>query len=262
MLKVEPIRAFADNYIWVIRGSADPTRVAIVDPGDAAPVVSGLEERGLHLTCILITHHHPDHVGGIPDLLSRFSVPVYGPARETIPGITHKLGEGDRVTLAEMGLEFRILDVPGHTAGHIAYVGHGAVFCGDTLFSAGCGRLFEGTPEQMANSLDKLAKLDPQTRVYCTHEYTLSNLRFAQAVEPGNSALAAYSAECQAKRACDESTIPSTIALEHSVNPFLRCATQSVKQAAEAHVGHALDSSVAIFAAVRAWKDGFKPTPP
>jgi hydroxyacylglutathione hydrolase len=171
------------------------------------------------------------------------------------------LTEGDVVELETLGLRFEVLDVPGHTAGHIAYVGHGAVFCGDTLFSAGCGRLFEGTAEQMSASLAKLSRLDGATLVYCTHEYTLSNLRFAAAVEPNNRALSDYRRLCEEKRAHDEPTVPSTIALEHSVNPFLRCADETVKQAAEAHVGHALDSTVAVFAAVRSWKDNFKPAP-
>src|SRR5574339_1138134 len=197
MLHVSPIKAFSDNYIWLIHGLTDAKKVAAVDPGDAAPVGRHLDAHGLRLSAILITHHHPDHIGGVESLLARYPVPVYGPARENIPGYPQPLRDGDRVSLADMGMTFGVLDVPGHTAGHIAYVGHGALFCGDTLFSAGCGRLFEGTPEQMSRSLEKLAKLAPETRVYCTHEYTLANLRVAQAVEPDNLDIAAYLARCQ-----------------------------------------------------------------
>jgi hydroxyacylglutathione hydrolase len=206
----------------------------------------------------LLTHHHADHVGGVEQLVAEFKVPVYGPANETIPGQPQKLRGGDRVALPLLGLQFDVLDIPGHTAGHIAYVGHGSLFCGDTLFSAGCGRLFEGTAEQMHASLSKIGGLDPATRVFCGHEYTLANLRFAQAVEPNNQAVQSYFQDCRDKQQRTEPTLPSTLELEHKVNPFLRCHTQSVKQAAEQHVGRALDSHVAVFAAVRAWKDGFR----
>jgi hydroxyacylglutathione hydrolase len=259
MLHVTPIKAFSDNYIWLVHGLLDPTFVAVVDPGDAAPVQRFLLEHHLQLAAILITHHHADHVGGVDALLSNRSIPVFGPANEKVPGSPERLKEGDRVDVPRLGLRFSILDVPGHTAGHIAYVGHGAVFCGDTLFSAGCGRLFEGTAEQMSSSLSKLATLEPNTLVYCAHEYTVSNLRFATAVEPGNLDLAAYLQQCLSKRQRDEPTVPSTLALEHSVNPFLRCTTDTVKHAAEAHVGHTLDSNVSVFAAIRAWKDTFRP---
>jgi hydroxyacylglutathione hydrolase len=258
MLQVSPIKAFSDNYIWLIRGLTDPTLAAVVDPGDAAPVAQHLGTQGLKLAAILITHHHQDHIGGVSELLARHPVPVFGPALERVPGDPALLQEGDRVALPGMGIVFDVLDVPGHTAGHIAYHGHGALFCGDTLFSAGCGRLFEGTPEQMCGSLAKLASLDGATRVYCTHEYTVSNLRFAQAVEPTNPDIASYLAACRARLDRTEPTLPSTLDLEHKVNPFLRCHFQTVKQAAEAHAGHALDSTVAVFAAIRRWKDGFR----
>jgi len=261
MLQVTPLPAFTDNYIWMIHAPLDSRTVVVVDPGEAEPVERALRERQLQLGAILITHHHADHIGGVERLLSRHPVPIFGPAREAIPGSPRTLVEGDRVELDALGLSFGVLDVPGHTSGHIAFVGHGAVFCGDTLFSGGCGRLFEGTAEQMSVSLAKLARLDGATLVYCTHEYTLSNLRFGAAVEPNNAALAAYRQSCEAKRVADLPTVPSTIALEHSVNPFLRCTIETVKQAAEAHVGHALDSTVAVFAAVRAWKDNFKAAP-
>ncbi len=259
MLHVTPIKAFSDNYIWLIRGLLNPKHVAVVDPGDEAPVQHFLREQQLQLAAILTTHHHADHVGGVAELLHEHPVPLFGPANEHIPGNPQRLKDGDQIELASLGLKFKVLDVPGHTAGHIAYYGHGAVFCGDTLFSAGCGRLFEGTAEQMSVSLSKLAALDVNTWVYCAHEYTVSNLRFAQAVEPGNQNVAAHLRQCQSQRERDEPTVPSTLALEHSVNPFLRCTADTVKQAAEAHVGHALDSTVAVFAAIRTWKDTFRP---
>jgi hydroxyacylglutathione hydrolase len=258
MLSVSPIRAFSDNYIWLIRGLLDPGLAAVVDPGDAAPVRRTLREQNLKLDTILITHHHPDHVGGVSQLVDEYSPQVFGPANETIPGSPTKLREGDVTTLPKLGMQFRVLDVPGHTSGHIAYVGHGAVFCGDTLFSGGCGRLFEGTAEQMHRSLSKLSSLPADTLVYCTHEYTLSNLKFAAAVEPANSDLAAYTERCRQLRAQDRETLPSNIGLEHTVNPFLRSALQSVKCSAEAHTGRTLQSDIEVFAAVRAWKDGFK----
>lgn len=258
MLQVTPVRAFKDNYIWLIHAPRDPGRVVAVDPGDARPVERALAERELTLSGLLITHHHADHVGGVADLLQGRSLPVFGPAGERIPAKPTPLREGDRVDLAELGLSFEVLDVPGHTAGHIAYVGHGALFCGDTLFSGGCGRLFEGTPEQMSASLAKLAQLPPQTLVYCAHEYTLSNLQFALAVEPDNDALSEYFEECRAKRARDEATVPSSIRRERNVNPFLRCDRQTVRQAAEAHAARRLPNQTEVFAVIRQWKDGFR----
>jgi hydroxyacylglutathione hydrolase len=249
--------AFEDNYIWLIRGRS-PERVAIVDPGDAEPVLAAIEKHDLEPTVILCTHHHGDHVGGVEDILKHHSVPVYGPARERIPAVNYRLSEGDRVNLPELGLEFDVLDVPGHTAGHIAYYGAGMLFCGDTLFSAGCGRLFEGTAAQMHASLAKLAALPDTTAMYCAHEYTQSNLRFALAVEPGNPDTLAYLEQVRARRAENLPTLPSTLALERHVNPFLRTGQDSVRRAAEKHSGHALNSDVDVFAEVRRWKDGFR----
>jgi len=259
MLQVTPVRAFTDNYIWLIHSPQDASRVVVVDPGDAKPVERTLASRNLTLSGVLITHHHGDHVGGVEELLqNRRSIPVYGPATEVIPGNPQRLSEGDRALFPDLGLAFDVLDVPGHTAGHIAYVGHGAVFCGDTLFSAGCGRLFEGTAEQMHDSLSKLAALPAETLVYCAHEYTLSNLKFGQAVEPDNQAAASYLSHCRELRARDEATIPTDIRRERNVNPFLRCDDQSVKQAAEAHAGRRLPSQPEVFAVIRQWKDSFR----
>lgn len=257
MLQVTPVRAFTDNYIWLIHSPLDARRVVVVDPGDAAPVQQKLAADGLELSGILLTHHHADHVGGVAELLRARPVKCFGPAAETVPGNPMKLREGDAARLDSLGLSFEVLDVPGHTAGHIAYVGHGAVFCGDTLFSAGCGRLFEGTAEQMAASLAKFAALPEQTRVYCAHEYTVSNLKFGLAVEPDNTDSATYLEECLGRRARNESTLPSDIRRERNINPFLRCNRQSVKQAAEARAGRGLNP-VEVFAVIRQWKDGYK----
>jgi hydroxyacylglutathione hydrolase len=257
MTTIIPIPAFTDNYIWLI---GDGRHAAVVDLGDAAPVFAHLARHGLELCAILTTHHHNDHVGGNRALLERFDVPVFGPAGESIPGRTQALREGDSFTVPSLGLALSVLDIPGHTAGHIALVGGSEplVFCGDTLFAAGCGRLFEGTPAQMWQSLGKLAALPPATRVYCGHEYTLANLRFAQAVEPDNPQLAARVARDGAVRARGEPTVPSTIADERATNPFLRAAVPAVRAAAEAHAGHALPDAVASFAVLRQWKNEFR----
>lgn len=257
MLQVTPVRAFSDNYIWLIHSPRDSRSIVVVDPGDAAPVRSALSTHNLTLSAILLTHHHGDHVGGVAALLRDRAVPVFGPATESVPGHPHPLQEGDVVDLPSLDLRFDVLDVPGHTAGHIAYVGHGAVFCGDTLFSAGCGRLFEGTAEQMSISLAKLASLPDDTAVYCAHEYTVSNLLFGLAVEPGNADSRAYLDECRARRARDEATVPSNIRRERNVNPFLRCHQETVKQAAEARAGRRLNRTE-VFAVIREWKDGFR----
>lgn len=257
MLDVRPIPAFKDNYIWLIRG-ADPRAVAVVDPGDAAPVLAVLAAEGLSLSAILATHHHADHVGGVPMLIAETGAAVFGPGRERMPAETTRLGGGDRARLPALGLEFEVLDVPGHTAGHIAYYGHGALFCGDTMFSAGCGRLFEGTPEQMLASLDAFARLPEQTRVFCGHEYTLANLRFAMTVEAGNADIEAYARQATEWRASGRPTLPSTIGLEKRVNPFLRSRHENVKLSAERRAGRALPTPVAVFAEVRSWKDTFR----
>lgn len=259
MPAIIPIGAFSDNYIWLLR---DSTHAVVVDPGDAAPVLAYLDREGLELVAILNTHHHGDHVGGNAELLRRFAVPVYGPAREAIPGCTHPLVDGASVGLDALGIALEVVDVPGHTAGHIAYVGQtGAgpvAFVGDTLFAGGCGRLFEGTPAQMMSSLARLAALPGPTRIHCAHEYTLANLRFARAVEPGNAALAARQIAEQRKRDLREPTVPSVLALEWATNPFLRVAIAEVAAAARAHAGKPLANAVDVFAELRAWKNDFR----
>jgi len=254
MLEIHPIRAFKDNYIWLLRQG---TNAAVVDPGDAQPVLDYVARNGVTLVAILATHHHPDHVGGVADLLAARSVPVYGPRSESIRVVTHPLGEGDSVSLAELGVTFSVLEVPGHTRGHIAYYGAESLFCGDTLFACGCGRLFEGTPEQMYASLQKLAALPGETRVYCAHEYTLDNIRFARAVEPGNSALAAREGRERERRNADLPTLPSTLALELDTNPFLRCSQSPVVESASRHSGARLSDPVGVFAEIRGWKNHF-----
>jgi hydroxyacylglutathione hydrolase len=258
MLQVTTVRAFTDNYLWLVHGVGEAARVAAIDPGDAEAIERALDAGGLTLDTILVTHHHADHVGGVLELAERHRVAVIGPAGEAIPGRTRGVREGETVALARLGLEFRVIEVPGHTAGHVAYAGHGAVFCGDTLFSGGCGRLFEGTAAQMQSSLDKLAALPDETRIYCAHEYTASNLRFAAAVEPANDALRAYTEDVHARRARDLQTVPSTLGLERRINPFLRSREPAVRFAAETWAGESLPTPEEVLGAVRRWKDGFR----
>lgn len=256
-LNIEPISAFADNYIWML--SVDDLTVA-VDPGDARPVLAWLDQHRRSLTAILITHWHPDHIGGINDLLNRSAVPVYGPRAENvrIPQLTHPLDDGDRVHLDALDLNLDVMAVPGHTLGHIAYTAPGLLFCGDTLFSMGCGRLFEGTPAQMHASLTHLATLSDDTAVYCTHEYTLSNLAFARAVEPDHPGLQTEVERVKKLRAQNQPSLPTRVGHEKKLNPFLRCATTAVRQAVETHNGTVFATEVDVFTALRRWKDGFK----
>lgn len=258
-INVINVPAFRDNYLWLFHSPGD-SRAYVVDPGDARPIEAALSEHGLSLAGILVTHHHPDHIGGIDQLLENRTVPVYGPAGGSVPQVTQPLGDGDSVTLNN-AFTFKVLTVPGHTLDHIAYyceqTDPPTLFCGDTLFAGGCGRLFEGTPEQMYESLGKLSRLPESTRVYCAHEYTLANLAFAKAVESGNQALSNRIKSEQSKRDRQEATVPSTIALEKSTNPFLRCDQDSVKTAAEIHSNQALETPQEVLAAVREWKDNF-----
>jgi hydroxyacylglutathione hydrolase len=252
-----PIPAFDDNYLWLLH---DGKRALVVDPGDAGPVQRALEQHALQLESILVTHHHADHTGGVDALREATGAQVWGPATERIPRPYTPLKGGD--TAQALGLDFQVIDVPGHTAGHIAYYtpdvnGKPLLFCGDTLFSGGCGRLFEGTPAQMLASLDKLAALPANTVVCCTHEYTLSNLRFAMAVEPGNADLAAYQAQCIRLREQDRPTLPTSIAQELLVNPFLRT-RQATIMAAARHFDASARDDTTVFAAIRQWKNQFK----
>jgi hydroxyacylglutathione hydrolase len=257
-LSVRPVRAFSDNYIWLIDSPRAPGQVVAVDPGDATPVMAELQRSGLSLAAILLTHHHSDHIGGVSALLRQRAVPVIGPDDERIPERTRSVRDGERCELADMGLSFEILQVPGHTLSHIAFWGHNALFCGDTLFSAGCGRMFEGTPTQMNASLTKLRNLPPQTRMYCGHEYTAANLRFALSVDPANGAAIDYQQRVLSLRAQDQPTLPSTMDLETRVNPFLRCDDPKVAAAAAAHAGIAPKGEAEVFGVLRAWKDQFR----
>jgi len=255
MIQITALPAFTDKYIWLLQ-DPDTRRCAVVDPGDAAPVQAWLADHpGWALSDILITHHHHDHVGGVEQLKKATDAKVFGPASEKIPARDVALKDNDRINV--LGWDFEVFAVPGHTLGHIAFYHDGVLFCGDTLFAAGCGRLFEGTPEQMHTSLSRLAALPEQTRVYCTHEYTLSNLRFAVAVEPDNRHTADRLPDVTQKRQAGIITLPSTLALEKLTNPFLRTGETSVKDKLDERNGPQDRAPSAVFAALRAWKDTF-----
>jgi len=258
MFDVIRIPAFKDNYIWLLRKGAS---AVVVDPGDARPVLDLLEREGLTLTSILITHHHADHQGGVARLLENYAAPVFGPAAESITAITRPLFGGETIRLESLDLELQVLAVPGHTLGHLAYFGSGCLFCGDTLFTGGCGRLFEGTPAQMHDSLTRLAALPEQTAVFCAHEYTETNLRFALTVEPRNRRLRERVDEVAVARAKGWATVPSTLALERATNPFLRC--QEAEVVATAKSRAALNNQafsgdpLAVFSVLREWRNSF-----
>ena len=256
MLEIHTIPAFSDNYIWLFH-QQDDSKSYVVDPGDAAPVIQTLEKLNLELAGILATHQHPDHIGGIPALLKHQAVPVYGPA--DIGLVDHPLDDGDSLELA--GANFEVMAVPGHTLNHLAYFANltpdqpPVLFCGDTLFASGCGRLFEGTPEQMYHSLEKIRNLPATTQVYCAHEYTLANLDFALAVDPDNTDLQQRMAHCQQQRQQNIPTVPFTLEHDLSTNPFLRSHADSIIQAANQR--GATSDPVSVFAAIRNWKDKF-----
>lgn len=255
MIKVIPVHAFSDNFIWFLTNEARQ-RTAIVDPGDAKPVLAALQERGMLPTAILITHHHSDHVGGIAGILDVYpDLSVYAPANESVPHRTHALAEGDTVALSDLGLTFSVLDVPGHTAGHIAYYGHDSLFCGDTLFGTGCGRVFDGTMHALSASLQRIAKLPPETCVYCAHEYTLDNIGFAKWVEEDNPDLLARQEACWALLDAGKNTVPFLLETELKSNPFLRTDVPAVIAKAERIAGRALNSPAEVFTTLRVWKD-------
>lgn len=253
-MDVVALRAFRDNYIWTLHSGTD---AVVVDPGDAAPVQAWLAETGSRLVAILLTHHHRDHVGGAVVLKARHRARVFGPAGEDIAGVDVAVADGDIARPGPGFPDFEVLEVPGHTAGHIAYFGDDLLFCGDTLFSAGCGRLFEGTAEQLHRSLSRLAALPATTRVYAGHEYTAANLRFARAVLPAEAGLEEALANASKITENGDATLPSTIGRERAFNVFLRCDETAVRRAAEQHTGAALGTAVEVFAALRRWKDGF-----
>lgn len=253
-ISVTAIPAFSDNYIWLI--STGGEECAVVDPGDAGPVIQELNLLGLKLRYILLTHHHPDHTGGVAELANCYDVSIFGPHDARIPGQDRSFSEGESVRLDLLDLEFKVIEVPGHTSSHIAFFGHGCLFCGDTLFSVGCGRLFEGSPEQMQSSLDKLARLPAPTRVFCAHEYTLSNCDFALAVEPENPDLLGRASEVEASRSVGRITVPSELGEELAVNPFLRTREPAVVAAAQ-NRRPGVQPGAETLAVIRQWKDSF-----
>lgn len=259
--KIIAIPAFNDNYIWALVSPCEKY-LALVDPGDADVCINFIKENNLVLSAILITHHHHDHTGGIHALKQfceeqQSPLTVYAPNNEKILGIDTSVTQADRVNLNAFNLSFEVIELPGHTLDHIAYYANSILFCGDTLFSGGCGRIFEGTPEQMLSSLKKLAKLPPSTSVYCTHEYTLSNLAFACEVEPSNEDLLNYQAEVKKKRSKNEISLPSNIKLELEINPFLRCTQPEIIKTASHYKSMNLCSELATFTAIREWKNNF-----
>ena len=258
MLSISPIPAFQDNYIWMIKNEEDNTAF-VVDPGDASPVLETLGRENLTLAGILITHHHFDHIDGIDELLAQHKVPVYGPKNPAIKQIDHRLSEGDTIQVYDV--DFEIIEIPGHTLDHIAYYSKTLktpiLFCGDTLFVAGCGRVFEGTHGQMHTSLNKLGSLPASTQVYCTHEYTMANLRFAHTVDKTNPALRDYIFYSQHLRDMNMPTVPSSIEMELAINPFMRSDQPTIKEAAEKHSNQVLNTPEEVFQIIRSWKDSF-----
>lgn len=250
---ITAIPALKDNYIWAI---IENNHALIVDPGEALPVMNFLDQNKLILTAILITHKHWDHSNGIDEIVTHHPVPVYGPITDDIY-ITHPLQNNAEINFPELEATFKILHIPGHTLEHIAYYGKGALFCGDTLFTGGCGRVFEGTPQQMCDSLDKIMQLPDDTLIYCGHEYTQANLRFAETVEPDNLILQQRIVEVADKRKLNMMTVPSTLSLEKATNPFLRCEEKTVINSAEKYANAELKNRVDVFANLRKWKNAF-----
>ncbi|MBL1459016.1 MAG: hydroxyacylglutathione hydrolase [Methylophaga sp.] len=256
MLQIHAVKAFNDNYIWLLQ-SAENQDVLIVDPGDAGPVINFIEKNDLHPAAILVTHHHNDHVGGIRRLDDLYDLPVFGPQREHIKTVDTPLYAQADQQLHPSFPHFRVIDTPGHTPGHISYLVENNLFCGDTLFAGGCGRLLGGTAEQLFDSLQKIKQLPDDTRIYCAHEYTLANLQFAKAVDPKNNDLLERLAKTLALREQQIATVPSQLEVEKRTNPFLRSDDAAIKKAAEAYADQPLDSPLAVFKVLRTWKDDF-----
>jgi hydroxyacylglutathione hydrolase len=254
LLTITHIDAFTDNYIWAIVQNKE---CIIVDPGDAKPVIQFLNKKKLKLKAILITHHHHDHTAGVKALMDKYHPEIYGPKMKEITKFTQELKEGDTVDFPEFNLKFDVIEIPGHTLDQIAYYCAPYLFSGDTLFSAGCGRIFEGTPEQMLNSLNRLKSLPDDTQIYCAHEYTLSNLNFATLIEPSNQAIKKHMKHCRQLRDKKEPTLPTLMKDEKLINPFLRCDRDSVKQRAEYYLNKALGTEEEVFTAIRKWKNHF-----
>ncbi len=253
-MRLIALPAFQDNYIWAI--AAADGRALLVDPGQAEPVFKAAAQ-GLQPAAVLLTHHHDDHIGGVAALRERWpDLPVYAPDDPRIPFASQRVGDGDSVQV--LGWELQTLAVPGHTRSHVAYVGHGHLFSGDTLFSLGCGRMFEGTPSQMLGSLQRLAALPGATLLCCGHEYTLANAAFAVTVDPTNAALRQRHQEVQAMRHAARPTVPVSLASEVATNPFLRTASAAIQQAVGARLGRGAHDEVEVFAELRRWKDDFR----
>lgn len=250
---ISAIPALKDNYIWMVKGAKN--QVMVVDPGEALPVLEVLEKNALILSAILITHHHWDHCNGVEKLLENFDIPVYSPSKESVAGTTNPVSEASLVNLPQLNLQLQVLEIPGHTLGHVAYFSPGILFCGDTLFTAGCGKVFEGTPAQMYQSLMRLKALPETTQVYCGHEYTAENLKFAQKVEPQNEAIRKRIGEVIQRRAGNLPTVPAPLALEHLTNPFLRCHVPTVIAAADHYRGKQHRNEVEVFTTLREWKN-------
>lgn len=257
MITITPIPALTDNYIWLITHQ-EKKMAAVVDPGEAAPVLEILKQKQLTLCGILLTHHHHDHTGGVIELLTQYRVPVYGPLHDTILSANHRVTEGDYIDLPQLDYRFKVIEIPGHTKGHIALYHDKTLFCGDTLFTAGCGRIFEGTAEQMFNSLQKLTALPDDTFIYCGHEYTAANLRFAKTVEPDNRDIQQRIIDTAILRDKNKPTVPATLALEKRTNPFLRSHITHVKNAVEQHFGQTFNNDIDVFKYTRLWKDSFQ----
>lgn len=256
-MHLEPIPAFEDNYIWALH---DGQSALFVDPGEAEPILAWLEQQRMTPVAILVTHHHGDHCGGLKEILAQYEIPVFGPAHEPIRGVSHPLSEGMPCRIPELNLNFEVLDIPGHTPGHIAYLGHGWLFCGDTLFSCGCGKVFGSTPELLHASLSRIAGLPPETLACCAHEYTLDNLRFALTVEPDNAALIEWNDYAHQLRAAGKPTLPVKLGDELSRNPFLRCHRPEIKARLASHYSK-LNNETEIFTALREEKNRFDSHP-